>query len=146
MWSLRVSHMWLTRNRMFIREIWEKLTSSVFFFNFEISNLNIQNFIKVNPVNLSQIFLLNIWLLVYILVWKFCGKSQFSRCSGRMPETMRKLCLFIKLLHEEIRWNYDIFRGEVKKWNLLEVEHSTEFWNGRIGHGMPFCLFFWFFN
>ena len=45
--SLRACHMWLTRNHIFIREIWKK---------FE----RFQNFKKVNLVNLSQISLLNV--------------------------------------------------------------------------------------
>ena len=50
--SLRACHMWLTRNHMFIREIWQRF----------------QNFKKVNLVNLSQISLLNMWLLVLVKV------------------------------------------------------------------------------
>ena len=64
--SLRACHMWLTRNHMFIREIWGKFTSFIFW-NFEISLVSLgrfQNFKKVNSVNLSQISLLNMWLLV----------------------------------------------------------------------------------
>ena len=66
--SLRACHMWLTRNHMFIREIWGNFTSFIFW-NFEISLVSLgrfQNFKKVNLVNLSQISLLNIWLLVQI--------------------------------------------------------------------------------
>ena len=66
--SLRACHMWLTRNHMFIREIWGKFTSFIFW-NFEISLVSLrrfQNFKKVNSVNLSQISLLNMWLLVEI--------------------------------------------------------------------------------
>ena len=51
--SLRACHMWLTRNHMFIREIWGKFTLFIFW-------------------NLSQISLLNMWLLVQIcfqLLW-----------------------------------------------------------------------------
>ena len=50
---------------MFIRGIWGKLTSFIFW-NFEISLVSLgrfQNFKKVNSVNLSQISLLNMWLL-----------------------------------------------------------------------------------
>ena len=68
--SLRACHMWLTRNHMFIREIWGKFTSFIFW-NFEMSLVSLerfQNFKKVNSVNLSQIYLLNMWLLV--LIWK----------------------------------------------------------------------------
>ena len=55
---------------MFIREIWGKFTSFIFW-NFEISLVllwKFQNFKKVNSVHLSQIFLLNMWLLVLIKV------------------------------------------------------------------------------
>ena len=67
--SLRACHMWLTRNHIFIREIWGKFTSFIFW-NFEISLVSLgrfQNFKKVNSVNLSQVSLLNMWLLVQIL-------------------------------------------------------------------------------
>ena len=60
--ALRASHMWLTRNHMFIREIWRKFTSFIFW-NFEISFISLerfQNFKKVDLVNLPQISLLNI--------------------------------------------------------------------------------------
>ena len=49
----------LTRNHMFIPEIWGKFTSLIFW-NFEISLVSLgrfQNFKKVNSVNLSQISL-----------------------------------------------------------------------------------------
>ena len=55
---------------MFIHEIWAKFTSFIFW-NFEISLVllgKFQNFKKVNSVNLSQISLLNMWLLVLIKV------------------------------------------------------------------------------
>ena len=45
------------------------------------------------------------------LVWKFCGKAQFRIVSGDLPETMWKLCLSTKFSHQEIRWNYSIFRS-----------------------------------
>ena len=64
--SSRACHMWLTRNHMFIREIWEKFTSFIVW-NFEISLVSLgrfQSFKKVNSVNLSQISHLNMWLLV----------------------------------------------------------------------------------
>ena len=76
--SLRACHMWLTRNHMFIREIWGKFTSFIFW-NFEISLIPLgrfQNFKKVNSVKLSQTSLLNIWLLeliecLYVNPWKY---------------------------------------------------------------------------
>ena len=67
-WFLRACHMWLTRNHMFICEIWGKFTSFIFW-NFEISLVSLgrfQNLRKVNSVNLCQISLLNMWLLVQI--------------------------------------------------------------------------------
>ena len=77
--SLRACHMYLTRNYMFIREIWEKFTSFIVW-NFEISLISLgrfQNFKKVISANLSQISLLNMWLLVLI---KTClhGAFEFS--------------------------------------------------------------------
>ena len=66
--SSRAWHMWLTRNHMFIREIWGKFTSFIFW-NFEITLVSLgrfQNFKKVNLVNFFQISLLNMWLLVLI--------------------------------------------------------------------------------
>ena len=68
--SLRACNMWLTRNHTFIREIWGKFTSFISW-NFEIPLLSLgkfQNFKEVNSVNLSQISLLNTWLLVLIKV------------------------------------------------------------------------------
>ena len=58
--SLRTCHMWLTRNHIFIREIWGKVTSFIFlkFWN--------QDLKKVNSVNLSHTSLLNMWILVLI--------------------------------------------------------------------------------
>ena len=53
---------------MFIREILVKFTSFIFW-NFEISLVSlgrVQNFKKVNSVDLSQISFLNMWLLVQI--------------------------------------------------------------------------------
>ena len=53
---------------MFIREIWEKFIS-IIFWNFEIflvSLARFQNFNKVNSVNLSQISK-NMWLLAQII-------------------------------------------------------------------------------
>ena len=53
---------------MFIREIWGKFTSFIFW-NFEIALVSLgrfQNFKKVNSVNLSPISLLNMQLIVKI--------------------------------------------------------------------------------
>ena len=67
-----------TRNHMFIREIWRKFTSFIFW-NFEISLVSLrrfQNFKKVNSVNLSQISLLNMWLLVQILTFLHSNRGR----------------------------------------------------------------------
>ena len=53
--SLGACHMWLTKNHMFISEFGENLP--------QISLGKFQNFKKVSSVNLSQISLLNMWLL-----------------------------------------------------------------------------------
>ena len=60
-YSLRACHMWLTRNHMFIREIWGKFTSFIFW-NFEISFVSFGRFYnlkRVNSVDLSQISFLS---------------------------------------------------------------------------------------
>ena len=80
--SLRACHMWLTRNHIFIREIWGKFTSFIFW-NFEISLVSLgrfKNFKKVNSVNLSQISLLNMWLLVQIemLIYCVCARMRIQ--------------------------------------------------------------------
>ena len=86
MCSLRACHMRLTRNHMFIREIWGKFTSFIFW-NFEISLISLwrfQNFEKVNSVDLSQISLLNMWLLVRI--WFLLSVvSIFSKYAWVVP-------------------------------------------------------------
>ena len=47
--SLRACHMWLTRNHMFIHEIWEKFTSFIFWIFFQKSEL--AKFISNFPLN-----------------------------------------------------------------------------------------------
>ena len=37
------------------------------------------------------------------IMWKFCGKAQFPRVSGELPETLWKLCFSAKFPHQEIR-------------------------------------------
>ena len=65
-------------SHVYFREIWDKLTSFIFW-NFEISLVSLgrfQNFQKMNSVNLSQISLINMWLLVQINDWyKVMAKS-----------------------------------------------------------------------
>ena len=80
---LRACHMWLTKNHMFIPQIWGKFTSFIFW-TFEISLVllgRFQNFKKVNSVNLSQISLLNMWLLVQI------SKKHFRRITLKLKNS-----------------------------------------------------------
>ena len=95
--SLRACHMWLTRNHMFIREIWGKFTSFIFW-NFEIFFVSLgrfQNSKQVDSVKLSQISRINMWLLVLIKVdiWMFLewennsGKLQII--SGKFQNTAK---------------------------------------------------------
>ena len=61
------------------------------------------------------------------LVWKFCGKAQFPHSFGELPETMRKLYLSTKFPHQEITWNYGIFRsGIIWKWQWRQEKHFRE--------------------
>ena len=50
-----------------------------------------------------------------------CKKSQINWKLTYSPETIRKLCLSAKFPHQEIRWNYGIFRSvsvsrDQRKW------------------------------
>ena len=49
----------------------------------------------------------------HLISWSknFVEKHSFRIVSGKSPETMRKLCLSAKSPHQEIRWNYGIFRS-----------------------------------
>ena len=108
-YSLRVCQMWLTRNYMFISGIRGKLTSFIFW-NFEISLVSLgrfQNFKKVNSEDLSQISLLNMWLLVQISrvvellksneVFDSGNSSMISKLSGirvQSPQSPSTFCNF----------------------------------------------------
>ena len=83
--SLRACHMWFTRNHMFIREIWGKFTSFIFW-NFEIFLVSLgrfQNSKQVDSVKLSRISRINMWLLVLIKVdiWMFL---EWENNSGKL--------------------------------------------------------------
>ena len=76
--------------------------------------------LSISTVHFSVIFTMkNTVIPPSFLVWKFCGEAQFPDSFGRnsqfnksdSPKTMRKLCLFTNLSHQEIRWNYGIFRN-----------------------------------
>ena len=38
------------------------------------------------------------------------------------PETMRKLCLSTKFPHQEIKWNYGIFRCVTNSFSIFKFE------------------------
>ena len=50
----------------------------------------------------------------HLISWcrNFVERHSFSIVSGESPETMRKLCLSAKFLHQEIRWNYGFYAVE----------------------------------
>ena len=108
--SLRACHMWLARNHMFIREIWGEFTSFIFW-NFEVSLVwfeRFQNFKKMNSVNLSQISLLNMWLLYqFKFVFHNCEKYNVL-WAGKICWT---LCFYlyslsIKLRKDKFSWHH----------------------------------------
>ena len=69
-------------------------------------------------------------ILPDFLMWKFCGKAHFPIVSGDSPDTVRKLPLSEKFPHQEIRWNYGIFRSECFKNGVpgrLEIVHCKCF-------------------
>ena len=62
------------------------------------------------------------------LVWKFCGNSS---------KTMWKLCLSTKFPHQEIKWNYSIFRSVIYFGNTFRK------WCTISGIWMFFFIFEW---
>ena len=56
--------------------------------------------------------------------------------SGDSPETMQKLCLSAKFPHQEIRWNYGIFRSDCFKTFAETVKDRLFFtlWRSRNPH------------
>ena len=44
-------------------------------------------------------------------VGNFVETHSFCRISGELPKTMWKLCFSTKFMHQEISWNFDIFRS-----------------------------------
>ena len=74
-------------------------------FNCTLKNLNI-GFMMSRFSALSSLVLHceNTVISPNSLVWKFCGNSS---------KTMRKLCLSTKFPHQEIKWNYSIFRSVI---------------------------------
>ena len=51
-------------------------------------------------------------------------RDSFRRVLGKSPETMWKLCLSTKFLHQEIRWNYGIWRSDIKSTTKLMSKES----------------------
>ena len=51
-------------------------------------------------------------------------RYSFRIVSSESPETMRKLCLSAKFPHQEIRWNYLIFR----RLKLITFSEKTRAW------------------
>ena len=71
-----------------------------------LQSLLIQKTFKLSSLqSLQTLTVKNSAISPNFLVGKFCGKAQFRIVSGTSPETMRKLCLSTKFLHQEIRWN-----------------------------------------
>ena len=66
-----------------------------------------------------------------LLVWTFCGNAQFPIFSGEFPESVQKLCLSTKFRHQEIRWNYSIFRSVRHFVNIemIIVNLCNDCWN-----------------
>ena len=61
---------------------------------------------------------------LHLISWRgnFAERHSFRIILGDSPETMRKLCLSGKFLHQEIRWNYGIFRsGMNEDWPYVKV-------------------------
>ena len=58
----------------------------------------------------------------------FVERCSFRLVSGDLPETLRKLCLSTKFSHQEIRWNYGIFRSDRYgyKYNGKQSENNGE--------------------
>ena len=54
----------------------------------------------------------------HLIYWcgNFVERHSFHRVSSKSPETLQKLCLSTKFLHQKIRWNLDILRS-VTFWN-----------------------------
>ena len=45
----------------------------------------------------------------------FVERLSFCIVSGESPEAIRKLCLYTKFPHQEIRWNYGILHSDNQK-------------------------------
>ena len=118
MCSLRACHMWLTRNHMFIREIWGKFTSFIFW-NFEISLVSLgrfQNFKKVNSVNLSQISLLNMWLLAQIYLQNLNIQHFRRYIWSSLENAFLKKCFFKVFYCVMFQWLNEYLNMRMRFW------------------------------
>ena len=61
----------------------------------------------------------------YLIFWceNFVERNSFRIVSSDSSETLRKLFLSTKFLHQEIRWNYGFFCSVV--WGKLELRCSS---------------------
>ena len=57
----------------------------------------------------------------HLISWcvNFVKRHRFCRVSGESQEILRKLCLSAKFPHEEIRWDYGIWRDAVYRFYSL---------------------------
>ena len=66
----------------------------------------------------------------HLISWcgNFVEMRSFRIVSDKAPETLRKLCVLTKLMHQKIRWNYGVLRSvrQVQK-VLLSLK-----WNKRL--------------
>ena len=65
-------------------------------------------------IHIQGFFIVKHWIgLQDILPWRIFVIFWFQTSYTASPETMRKLCLFTKFPHHEIRWNYGILRSDI---------------------------------
>ena len=95
---------------------------SLFFFVFlpnnalskKIRNIILRHYIVQIFTLRRSYFAKNTVISPDFLVWKFYSKTKFSHSFRWIAwNGMRKLFLSTKFPHQEIRWNYSIFRSEL---------------------------------
>ena len=77
---------------------------------------DLEKFVKlIEPKNWTSFIPPFVCITAKNTVISWCGnfveRDSFRKVSDDSPETMRKLCLFTKFPHHEIRWNYGILRS-----------------------------------
>ena len=131
MCSLRACHMWLTRNHMFIREIWGKFTSFIFW-NFEISKFQkselgkfIPNFpLKhvITSTNLLHIFRTSFfkntseWLFLISVQLILFPRLRYTWYS----ESLNYFSFIIPRFSKKVSTK-SFFLGTARLWNSLHV-------------------------